>query len=53
MWRYGSIRQLIISFQTRVFCESRVGVFEVGGEVIVPCVCVIFLKSKGTLSPLV
>jgi len=26
-------------------------VFEVGGEIIFPCVCVIFLKSKGTLNP--
>jgi len=51
MWWYGSIRQLIVSFQTRVFCKSRVSVFEVGGEIIVSCVCVIFLKSKGTLNP--
>lgn len=51
MWRYGSIRQLIVSFQTCVFCKSRVSVFEVGGEIIAPCVCVIFLKSKGTLNP--
>jgi hypothetical protein len=51
MCRYGSIKLLDVSFQTLVICKSRVTVYEVGGEIIVPCVCVIFLKSNGALNP--
>ena len=51
MCRCGSIKQLFLSFQVYIFCKSRVSVVQVGGKVIVPCVCVIFLKSKVTLTP--